>query len=71
VSKDRDIEFGTLNPDGTVAKSRVLSSSQILTCPHILLVPDHYREDGTCKCNEESDPHMREWGYSWDGEAWV
>lgn len=34
-------------------------------CPHTILVADHYREDGSCKCNDEHETVMKEWGYRW------
>lgn len=34
-------------------------------CPHYIMAPEHYRPDGTCKCDDPDDPHMAEWGYTW------
>lgn len=41
-------------------------------CPHSIMVPEHYREDGSCKCDDPNDPLMAEWGYYWseDYEEW-
>jgi len=40
-------------------------------CPHYIMMPDHYRDDGTCKCNELGHQDMLAWGYVWNGKSWV
>ena len=45
-----DISFGTLNQDGTVTNVRVIKHSDITKCPRFILVPEHYKADGTCLC---------------------
>ncbi len=57
--------FGTLNPDGTLSNVREIPQSCLQRCPFFIMMPEHYREDGTCKCN---DPEHRKnvmyaWGY--------
>lgn len=61
------VELG-LDPQGRVVEKsrRYIRQSDVARCPFYILVPDHYREDGTCKCD---DPEHRkkmidEWGYS-------
>jgi hypothetical protein len=39
-------------------------------CPHLILALEHYREDGSCKCDDPNDKVMEEWGYEWDGKQW-
>lgn len=34
-------------------------------CPHLIFVGEHYRADGSCKCNDQNETVMREWGYHW------
>lgn len=34
-------------------------------CPHFIFMPEHYREDGTCKCDNPDELVMKEWGYRW------
>jgi len=48
-------------------------ASMMLACPHVILMPEHYRPDGTCRCNDPEHNEMEEWGYEWDAdeEAWV
>ena len=43
------------------------------TCPHVIFVPEHYRPDGSCKCNDKNEEIMEEWGYKWSEklERWV
>lgn len=64
--KRQGIVFGTLKPDGTMHGVRVIKRSDIAKCPHYILVPDHYREDGSCKCDDVEHRVMmiREWGYT-------
>ena len=45
------IQYGTLNPDGTVTNKHSMKQSNISNCPFFILVSEHYREDGTCACN--------------------
>ena len=60
------VKFGTLHSDGTVTNERELAQSAILACPHVIFDPDHYRPDGTCKCDDpvEQAKMIREWGYT-------
>jgi hypothetical protein len=67
--------FSTVTPDGrgglVESNVRVLNQSDMVRCPHVIMMPDHYREDGTCKCNDPNEKVMREWGYRWDKKAKV
>jgi hypothetical protein len=60
------IQFGTLNPDGQITNAREIRREDIAKCRFVILIPDHYREDGTCKCNDREHRTMmiREWEYS-------
>jgi hypothetical protein len=44
---------------------RMMKQFDILKCPFYIMIPDHYREDGTCKCNDpiERIKMIKEWGY--------
>ena len=55
---------------GTIVR---MSHAQIEACPFKIMVPEHYRPDGTCKCDDVSHEMMAEWGYLWDSakETWV
>jgi hypothetical protein len=50
---------------------RTMRQSDLLKCPHCIMIPDHYRPDGSCKCNDPRETVMREWGYTWTGAAWA
>lgn len=48
------IHFDRLNIDtGEVDHIRVLSYETIKKCPKLIFLPEHYREDGSCRCNEQ------------------
>lgn len=49
----------------------VLKQSAIAACPHVIFEPSHYRTDGSCRCTDSSHKEMGEWGYKWDGKAWI
>lgn len=49
---------------------RQIKQSDMLRCPHCIMVADHYRADGTCKCNDPNETVMKEWGYEWKDGAW-
>ena len=60
------IEFGTLNPDGNLTNVRNIRHTDVRKCRFFILVHDHYREDGSCKCNDPEHRAMmiREWEYT-------
>lgn len=63
---DDEVVFGVVGSDGVYAHTKTIKRSDILACPFAILVPEHYREDGTCRC---SDPEHRafmkaEWEYT-------
>lgn len=64
--KEHRILFGTLNPDGTLSNKKLIKQSDILKCRFVIFDPVHYREDGSCRCNdpEHREFMMREWGYN-------
>lgn len=68
------IEFskGVVGPGGSleITKIRTLMRSSIQKCPHYIMVPDHYRDDETCRCDDEGHTEMAEWGYVWNSKAW-
>lgn len=69
-SQAHKITFGTLTREGGLGNIRLISQSDIRRCPHVILVPEHYREDGSCKCNDPNAAEMAEWGYTWKEGAW-
>lgn len=64
------VEFGELHPDGTVTNLRTIPQAAIAACPHFIMVPEHYRPDNTCRCDDHDATEMSEWGYVWDGQHW-
>jgi len=36
-------------------QTRTLTSSNIKRCPKTSLLPAHYRDDGTCRCDERAE----------------
>jgi hypothetical protein len=46
--------------------SPISNEPDVMRCPHFILVPEQYREDGTCRCNDQAHTIMRDWGYRWD-----
>ncbi len=49
----------------------IISTASIRACTHFIFDPEHYRKDGTCRCNDSSHTEMGEWGYKWNGEKWI
>jgi hypothetical protein len=51
----------------------ILNQDMFKTCPFRIMMPEHYRADGTCKCNEREHAIMEEWGYKWDANEhkWI
>lgn len=48
---------------------REIAQSDMMKCPHFIMVPEHYRADGSCRCNEPDNRDMIEWGYVWDSKT--
>jgi len=46
-------------------EAREIPQSKLAQCPHYILAAIHYREDGSCKCDDPNETIMREWGYCW------
>lgn len=63
------IQFGELQPDGTVTNVRVITEGAIRACPHVIFMAEHYREDGTCRCDDPAHKKMAEWGYVWSEQG--
>jgi len=47
-------------------KITILNQSDLLKCPFVIIMPNHYREDGSCKCDSALHREMmiREWEYT-------
>ena len=45
---------------------RILEQSDIAKCPFVIFWPEHYRADGSCKCNDPEHRRMMmaEWKYT-------
>ena len=65
-------EFMEMGPDGLkVRHIRTLNQSSMLKCPHFIMMPEHYRADESCRCNDPDHADMAEWGYTWNGSQWT
>lgn len=66
-------QFGTIYEDGSYEPGRTIPQSAMAACPHVIMVPEHYREDCTCKCNDPNEKVLGEWGYEWSEseKLWV
>lgn len=65
------VEFGVLTPEGVITQRRTIPQEALKMCEHMILAPEHYREDNTCRCDDPTHTEMRDWGYVWTGVAWV
>ena len=43
-----------------------LRRSDIGACPQFIMMPGHYRLDGSCRCDDETHCEMLEWEYTWN-----
>lgn len=62
------ITFGTLQPDGQLVDVRHIPRRTVRACRFNILVPGHYRDDGSCRCDDPAHraTMIKEWGYSQD-----
>jgi len=60
--------WGDWDVDSSIGGSHSVSMQQsmIRSCPQFIFSPDHYRADGSCKCDDPHDANMSEWGYTWN-----
>ena len=58
--------------DGKLVETNVreIKQSDMLRCPHAIMVAEHYREDGSCRCNDPAATEMKSWGYNWYRGGW-
>jgi hypothetical protein len=58
--------------DGEMVETNVreIKQSDMMKCPHCMMVAEHYRDDGSCRCNDPAHTEMKEWGYKWKGGQW-
>jgi hypothetical protein len=57
--------FGTLTEKGLI-NVREIKQSDLQRCAFTILVADHYRADGSCKCNDKAERKkmIKDWGYT-------
>ena len=73
MSDEREVRFSELHLEGgepVETNVRHISYADIKRCPHTILLPEHYREDGTCRCDDPDYPEMIEAGYEWRDGRW-
>ena len=68
-SKPHEIRFARLEMvDDQLVETdvRSIKKSDIRKCPNYILVAEHYRENGSCKCDDPAERArmIAEWGYS-------
>lgn len=63
--------FSKLNEDGSISDEREIKQSDIGKCPFVIFMPEHYRQDGSCRCDDPEHKEMVDWGYKWNGERWA
>jgi hypothetical protein len=61
------------NPNAEALRTgrvRTMKRSDLAKCPHLIILPSHYRDDGSCRCNDRKHTEMKEWGYKWKDGQW-
>lgn len=69
IGDQHKIAMGTLTESG-LTDERHIRQADVCACPHFILSPDHYRENGSCRCNDPEADMMKEWGYTWTNGMW-
>jgi hypothetical protein len=49
---------------------REIAQSDMLACPHAMMVAKHYRPYGACRCDDPTHIEMERWGYRWRDGRW-
>ena len=57
--------FQKLNEDGNLSNVRKIKQSNIEKCEFYILLPEHYRQDGSCKCSNKKHraKMIKDWEY--------
>lgn len=65
------VTFTSLDNEGNQIGSVTVVDT--CNCPHQILIASHYRDNGTCKCDDPNDPDMAEREYEWDDnlKQWI
>jgi len=63
--------FNTMSANGTIIHNRTISRESMLACPYTIMMPDHYRDDQSCRCDDPGHLEMIEWEYKWNGTKWI
>lgn len=50
---------------------KYLQLADLGRCPFFILAPEHYREDGSCRCDDPEHKEMVEWGYVFRDGRWT
>jgi hypothetical protein len=40
-------------------------------CPQHIVIPRHFRRNGSCRCDDPNHHEMEGWGYTWSGKRWM
>lgn len=54
-----------------VTTVKTIKRSDVAACPHLIIVPEHYRQSGVCRCTDPDHTEMADWGYVWNGRRWA
>ena len=66
------IWFMKMDAEGNpIGEGRNIDQKDIQKCPHVILMEEHYRNDGSCRCDDKSHVVMLQWGYVWDDGQWI
>lgn len=55
TAREPQVTFGTLNPDGSLTNVRHIKHSDLRKCRFTIFNPEHYRDDGSCRCDDEAE----------------
>lgn len=61
------VKVMTMNRDGSTSVIKEINPER---CPHFIFMQEHYRNDGTCHCDDPTAEYMIGWGYTWRNGAW-
>ncbi len=66
IPEEHRVQFGALHENGELTNVRSIRQSDMLKCPHAIMVQEHYRDDGSCKCDDAEHRAMmiKDWEYS-------
>jgi hypothetical protein len=56
---------------GSARAKKMKTMNDLECCPQHIVIPRHFRRNGSCRCDDPKHHEMEGWGYTWNGKRWM